>query len=144
MDEDRVFAAELQAHLPDGFQKRQRLDVTHSAANLDDDDVHVGGHLAQGSFDFVGDVRDDLDGLAQVVAAALFADDGFVDTARGPVMVAGESGVGEAFVVAEVEVSLGAIVGDEDLAVLERRQGAGVNVKVRVEFLEGDFEPATL
>jgi hypothetical protein len=41
-------------------------------------------------------VGDDLDGLAEVVAAALLGDDLLVDAAGGEVVVAGEMGVGEA------------------------------------------------
>jgi hypothetical protein len=46
--------------------------------------------------------------------------------------------------VAEVEVGLAAVVGDEDLAVLERVHRARVDVDVRVELLHRDPEaPAT-
>jgi len=48
------------------------------------------------------------------------------------------------FVVAEVEVGLGAVVGDEDFAVLEGRHGAGVDVEVGVELHEVDAESAGL
>ena len=51
---------------------------------------------------------------------------------------------GEALVVAEVEVGLGAVVGDVDLAVLERRHRAGVDVDVRVELGHRDREAAGL
>ncbi len=87
---------------------------------------------------------DDLDGFAEVVAAALLGDDLLVDAAGGEVVVAGELGVGEALVVAEVEVGLGAVVGDEDLAVLEGRHGAGVDVEVGVELHQVDAEAAGL
>ncbi len=50
--------------------------------------------------------------------------------------------VGEPLVVAEVEVGLGAVVGDEDLAVLERAHRAGIDVQVRVELLQSDAQPA--
>ena len=53
-----------------------------------------------------------------------------------------ELGVGEAFVVAQVEIGLGAVVGDEDLAVLERAHRAGIDVQVRIEFLQRDPQPA--
>ena len=45
---------------------------------------------------------------------------------------------------AEVEVGLGAVVGDEDLAVLERRHRAGVDVEVGVELLQRDLEAPRL
>jgi len=35
---------------------------------------------------FVGDVRNDLNGFAEVIAAALFGEDGFVDAAVVPVI----------------------------------------------------------
>jgi hypothetical protein len=52
--------------------------------------------------------------------------------------VAREVLVDEALVVADVEVGLGAVLGDEDLAVLERAHGARVDVQVRVELLRAD------
>jgi hypothetical protein len=42
-----------------------------------DDDVRVGDFLDSG-FDFVSDVRDDLNGFAEIIAAALFGENGFV------------------------------------------------------------------
>ena len=50
--------------------------------------------------------------------------------------------VREALVVAEVEVGLRAVLGDEDLAVLVGRHRAGIDVDVRIELLEADREAA--
>ena len=46
--------------------------------------------------------------------------------------------VDEPLVVAEVEVGLAAVLGDEDLAVLAGVHGAGVDVDVGVELAHGD------
>jgi hypothetical protein len=46
--------------------------------------------------------------------------------------------VREALVVAEIEIGFGAVVGDENLAVLERAHGAGIHVQVGVELLQRD------
>ena len=142
VDEEGVFAAEVLAHLADGFEEGEGFDVADGAADFDDGDVGVGGDFAHRVLDLVGDVGDDLDGFAEVVAATFLGDDLLVDAAGGEVVVAGETGVGEAFVVAEVEVGLGAVVGDEDFAVLEGRHGAGVDVEVGVELHEVDAEAA--
>ena len=96
------------------------------------------GDQADALLDLVGDVRDDLDGAAEVVAAALAADDRVVDPAGGDVRRARRVRVREALVVAEVEVGLGAVLGDEDLAVLVGRHRARVDVDVRVELLQAD------
>ena len=122
MDVQHVAAADVLAHLADRLEERQRLDVAHGAAHLDDDDVRlaVTRDALDALLDLVGDVRDDLDRAAEVVAAALLGDDRLVDAAGGDVGELGQVLVDEALVVAQVEVGLRAVVGDEDLAVLVR------------------------
>jgi hypothetical protein len=44
--------------------------------------------------------------------------------------------------VAEIEVGLRAVLGDEDLAVLVRRHRARIDVDVRVELLQADRQAA--
>ncbi len=51
-------------------------------------------------------------------------------------------GAGEALVVAKVEVGLGAVFGDEHLAVLEGAHRARVDVDVGVELEVGDLDAA--
>ena len=140
--EEHIFRAQLQAHLADRFQERQRFDVAHRAADFDDHHVHAVRHLAERGFDFIGDVRNHLHGLAEIIAAAFFGDDGFVDSAGGPVVVARQMRVGEALVVAQVEIGFRAVVGDKHFAVLIGRHRAGINVQVGIALLEGDFETA--
>ena len=134
------------AHLADRLEEDLPLDVADGAADLHDDDVRLElrTRSADASLDLVGDVRDGLDRAAEVVAPAFLADDLFVDLAGGRGVHLREVGVDEALVVAEVEVGLGAVIGDEDLAVLVRGHRAGVDVDVRVEFEDGDGEPAGL
>ncbi len=67
-----------------------------------------------------------------------------VDLPGGDVGRAGQVGVEEALVVADVEVGLGAVLGDEDLAVLERVHRARVDVEIRVELLHRDPQAAGL
>jgi hypothetical protein len=136
--------------LADRLEERQRLDVADGAADLGDDEVDVGrlGDQRDPLLDLVGDVGHDLDRRAEVVAAPLAADHGVVDAAGRDVRGARRVGVGEALVVAEVEVGLGAVLGHEHLAVLVGRHRAGVDVDVGVELLQRDgqaprYEQAT-
>ena len=131
-----VVAADVEAELPDRLEEREDLDVADRAADLGDHDVDVVGRQpADAVLDLVGDVRDHLHGLAEVVAPALGGEHGRVDRAGRGVGVAAQALVDEALVVAEVEVGLAAVVGDEHLAVLERVHRPGVDVDVRVELL---------
>ncbi len=144
VDVERVVGTELPAQLPDGLDEGQALDVADRAAHLGDADVEALGGLADAAFDLVGDVRDHLHGPAQVVAAALLGDDGVVHLAGREAVPPPEPRRHVALVVPEIEVGLGAVVGDEDLAVLERTHRAGVDVDVGVGLDDRDGEPARL
>ncbi len=140
VDVENVAPPDVVAELPDGLQEGQALDVAHRAADLGDHHVDLGiaRHPGDALLDLVGDVRDHLHGAAQVVALAFLADDVVVDGAGGDVGVAREALVDEPLVVAQVEVGLGPVVGDEDLTVLEGAHRAWVDVEVGVELLDDD------
>jgi hypothetical protein len=131
--------------LTGGFQKGERFNIAHGAANLHDGDVNRVGAVHAGAaldefLDFVGDVGNDLDGLAQVVTPAFLLQHTFVNLARREVVGLAHTGGDEALVVAQVQIGFGTIVGDEHLSVLERGHRAGIDVDVRIELDEGDFE----
>ena len=128
-------------HLTDRFEEGLGFDIAHGAADLGDDDVRVvfAAHTEHTVFDLIGDVRDDLDGGAQIFPFPFLIDDGLVDFPGGHIGRFGQIHVDEAFVVAQVEVGLRAVVGDEDFAVLVRAHGAGVDIDIGIEFLDGDF-----
>src|SRR5947207_2062757 len=50
--------------------------------------------------------------------------------------------VREPLVMAQVEIGLGAVVGDEDFAVLKRRHRSRIDVEVRVELDQRHLHPA--
>ena len=83
-------------------------------------------------------MRDDLDGVAEVFAAALLVDHRLVDLPGRDVGGRDEVGVEEALVVADVEIGLGAVLGDEHLTVLEGVHRAGVDVQIRIQLLHRD------
>jgi hypothetical protein len=143
---EHVPGARLAPELADRLEERQRLDVADGTSDLRDHDVGVGGGrgATDAILDLVRDVRDHLHGRAEVVALALLAQHGVPDAARGVVRVAEQVLVDEALVVTDVEVGLAAVLGHEDLAVLERAHRARVDVQVRVELLQLHPEPARL
>ena len=87
---------------------------------------------------------DDLHGLAEELAAALLVDHRLVNLAGGVIRVPRERAVGEALVVAQVEVRFAAVVEHVDLAVLIGAHRARVDVDVRVELLHADLQAAML
>jgi hypothetical protein len=109
----------------------------NGAADFHDHDVGFLAELIDDALDLVGDVRDDLHGLAQVITAALAVDHPLVDLPGGVVVAPRSLKAGEALVVSQIEIGFGAVVGDEDLAMLERAHRAGIDVEIGVELLQG-------
>ena len=145
MHEEDVPAAQFVADLPGRFDERLRLDVADGSADLRDDDVglRVLGRLQpHAALDLVGDVRDDLHGVAEILAPALARDDLRIDLPRRDVRRLAEVDVEKTLVMADVEVGLGPVVGHEDLAVLEGVHRPRIHVEVGVELLHDDAETA--
>src|SRR6202011_2732066 len=67
-----------------------------------------------------------------------------IDLAGGHVAGLAQVGVDEPLVMAEVEVRLGPVVRDENLAMLVGRHRARVNVDIGIQLLEGDAQAAGL
>src|SRR6185437_12244389 len=139
-----IAASELDPELADRLEEWERLDVAHGAADLDHADIGALGPELNAALDLVGDVRNHLHGGTQVVAAALLGDHALVDAAGGEITVAPGGRAHEALVVAEVEIGLRAVVGDEHLPVLEGAHRARVDVDVGIELDHGDLEATSL
>ena len=144
MNKHDIAVAGFQSELADGLQKRQALDVARRAADFGDDDVGFGffGEEVNAVFDFVGDVRDHLDGLAEIFPLALVVEHGLINLAAGEIVEPGQLDVGEPLVMAQVEVGLRAVVEHINLAVLKRAHRTGVHVEVGIELLERHLESA--
>jgi hypothetical protein len=63
----------------------------------------------------------DLDRFSKIVSTSFAVDYCLVDPALGPSVSLGHMGRGETLVMAEIQIGFGAIVGDEDFSMLERR-----------------------
>ncbi len=140
-----VLPAEVHPKLADRLEKGQPLDVARGAADLRDHDVDAAAVLRRRQYpalDLVGDVRHDLNRPAEVSPRPLPVDYRLVDLARRDVRSSAEIAVDETFVVPEIEIGLGAVVGDEHLAVLKGAHRARIDVEIGIEFLENDLEPA--
>ena len=146
VQEEAVLPADLVAHLTRGLEERQRLDIADGAADLGDH--HVGPvavgvglrHRQDAALDLIGDVRDDLNGVAEILAATLLGDHRRIHLSGSHIRRSGQVAVEETLVVPDVEIGLGAVLGDEHLAVLERVHRARIDVEVRVELLHGDLQ----
>ncbi len=144
MNVDRVMARQIVAELADRFEERQAFDVADRAADLDQDEVVAVIAVAHEFLDRIGDVRNDLNGRAEIIPAAFLGQDVEIDAAGRDVVLARRGIAGEALVVAEIEIGFRAVIGDEHLAVLVRRHRAGIDVEIRIELAQADLVAARL
>src|SRR5262252_2662608 len=144
VDVDGMMAGQLVAELPDRLEERQALDVTDCAPDLAQHEIEALVAFPDEILDRVGDVGNYLNGGAEIVAAPLLGEDLLIDAAGGDVVVAGRRPAGEALVMAEVEVGLRAVIGDEYLAVLVGRHRPGIDVEIGVELAQPYLEAARL
>ncbi len=106
--------------LADRLEERQAFDVADGAADLAQHEIEVVVAVEDEILDGVGDVRNHLDGGAEIIAAPLLGEDVLIDAPGGDVVGLARRTAGEALVMTEVEIGLGAVVGDEHFAVLVR------------------------
>ena len=75
VDEQAILLADVERNLADRLEERQPLDVAHRAAEFGDHHVDVRPvEVEDGRLDLVGDVRDHLDGPAEILASPFFFD----------------------------------------------------------------------
>src|SRR5260370_37217223 len=98
--------------------------MADGAGDFDDAEVVSFGRQPNTVLDLVGDMRDHLHGHAEIIAAPLLLDHRVVDLAGGAVVPPAHRGADKALIMAEIEVGLRAVVGYEDLAMLQRRHRA--------------------
>ena len=146
MDVAAVLPSLLQTNLTDGFKEGLALDIAGGAADLGNDHIGFGrgGQIINVALDLVGDVRDNLHRLSQISALTLLVQHVPVHLAGGQVGVLVQIFVDEALVVSQIQIGLGAVIGHEHLAVLQRAHGARVHVHIGVQLLAGHLQAAAL
>ena len=143
VDEQAVRAARFERELTNRLEERHPFDVADGAADFGNHHVDIGrDEFANATLNFIGDVRNDLHRFAAILAATFFGDDRLIDFPGREVAIAVEVRIRKSFVVSQVEIGFCAVVEDVDFAVLIGAHRPRIDVEIRVEFLQADFETA--
>ena len=81
-------------------------------------------------------MRDDLNGSPEVVPASLLGNNRVVNLAGGKIIILAQLGMCKPFVMAEIKIGFGAIIGYKNLTMLERIHCTRIHVNIRIEFLK--------
>ena len=144
VNEGRSRRSKFVLQLPHRLDERQALDVADRSTDLAQDEVVVALIVERECLDGVRDVRNDLDSRTEIVAAPFLGDDIAIDPARRDVVALPRRNAGEALVMAEVEVGLRAVIGDEDLTMLIRAHRARIDIEIGIELADTNLVPARL
>ena len=133
------------ANLAGCLNKGLAFNITDGAANFGDDDI--GSWLfvrleAHAPLNLIGDMGNHLDSVTQVFATPFLANHFLVYLAGCHVGGLRQVDIEKAFVVPNVQIGLGAIIGDEHFTMLERVHGAGIHVQIRIQFLHHNPQSA--
>src|SRR3981189_1499610 len=104
MNIDGMIARQIVLDLADRLEERQALDVADGAADLAQHEVEIVIAVENEFLDRVGDMRDHLDGGAEIVAAPFLGENVLIDSPGGDVVSLARRVAGEALGVTEVEI----------------------------------------
>ena len=125
---DGLPAWKVVVELADRFKERQSFDIAHSPADFAQHEVNFVIANVQEFFDFVGDVGHNLDRFTQIIATALFFQNGRIDAARADRVRVARRNTSEAFVVAQIKIGFGPIIRHKYFAVFKRGHRARIDV----------------
>ena len=120
--EQAVFTPNFIPQLTKGFKKRLRLNITNRSADFKDHDLSAGFFCRQpdATFDLIGNVRNHLDGPAEIIATAFFGNGFSIDLPGREITDPAQADVNETFVVTKIKVRFCAVIEHIHLAMLIR------------------------
>ena len=143
MQKQTIFPTNIESKLPDRFQKGKTFNITNGTADFGENNIDiVASQTSDRTFDFVGNVRNDLYRLSAIHSFAFAVEDIAVNFTGRPTAVFGERAVCKAFVVSQIEVGFGAVVENIDFTVLGGTHHSRINIQIGIEFLHADVKTA--
>ena len=134
MQIENIATTHIFAHLANSFQKWLALDITYRTSYLYNNyiSVRTTSNIMYTIFNFIGDVRDYLDGSTQIFSPAFFANHRGIYLSCGDIIGLVGWFISKTFIMAEIKIGFCAIISNKDLAMLIRRHCAGINIDVGV------------
>lgn len=127
MHNAEVLRPNSELELPECLNKRHAFNVTHCAAQLDDADrwqaiaaIHSNmTYPFNPVLDFIRDVRNSLNCLAQELSLTLSLNNAGINLASGQVMIFCECDVNKALIIAQIQIRLTSVIEYKHFSVFE-------------------------
>ena len=137
----KVYHHHVLTHFPSelahGLHIRQGLDIANRPADFGDNHIELVafGQQAHAALDFIGHMRNNLNSMPQVIAATFLFNDAQIDTSCRDIIGLRSGNIGETFVMTQVQIRLGPVLGHIAFAMLVRVQCPRVDIDVGIQFL---------
>ena len=134
MQVEHIPPSDILTHLANRFQKWLAFNIANCAANFHDNHIRVGlaCHRLDTILNLIGDMRNDLNGTAEVLSASLFANDRSINLPGRYIIGLIRWFIGETLVMSQIEIGLCAIVSHKDFSVLIRRHCTRIDIDIGV------------
>ena len=138
VNEAGVVTPHAETHLANGFDEGQGFNIAHGAADFHHSHIAVSVARILGTahdifLNFVGDMRNHLNRLAEVLAAAFLFKNALINLPGREVVITAHLRGDETFVMPQIKVGLRAVFRHEHFAVLERTHRARIHVDIGIE-----------
>ena len=137
MDHDTIFMSDIQLKLTDGFHVRLALDIADSTANFDDRNLIVFciWIAIETIFDFVCNMRNDLNGMTAEVTTTLLVQNAPVNLSGCHVGTLVQTLVDKTLVVSKIQIGFCTVICYKYLAMLNRIHSSRIHVDIWIKFL---------
>ena len=132
------------AQLADGFKKRQAFNVANGAADFHKHEIIAVIALKNETLDGIGDMGNDLNSAAEIIAATLFRDDVLIDAASGDIVGFAGRASRKTLIMAEIQIGFRAVIGHKNLTMLVRTHRARINIEIRIKLPQPDCVTTSL
>ena len=147
-----MFSTDTELELAKCFKIRCAFDIANSATKFNDANVRrffttvsrPVSDINDPILYCIGDVWNDLNGLAEIVATSFCFEDLGEDFSSRKVVISSKIKIEETFVIAKVQVDFATVIKDENFSVLEWTHCSSIAVEIRVNFDGSDSQPSTL
>ena len=146
MDHDAILMSDIQLELTDGFHVRLTFDIADSAANFDDRNLIVFciWIAIETVFDFVCNMRDDLNGMTAKVTTALLVQNAPVNLSGCHVGPLVQTLVDKTLVVSKIQIGLCTVICYKYFTMLNRVHSSRIHVDIWIKFLADHLVAACL
>ena len=124
------------ANLTRRLKKWQTFNVSNCPTDFGDHDINVWpSHSADARLDFISDVWNDLHSVAQVLSPPFLCNHRRIHLPGCHVRRAVQISIKKTFVVSDIKIGFGPVIGHKYFTMLKRIHGSRVNVQVRIKLL---------